>query len=462
MDFRAARGIADAVFYEGYLLYPYTATSSKNKLRWQFGVVVPKAAEAAGTGEHAHQQTEVLFECGANAQIELLFRFLQVQARTVEARTGDAFTPVVSLTVGGTAHLAFDESIEREVAATYRPVAGAPASVPFAFGGARNVEDLRDADGAVVGRVVRERWPVTGRLSLEATLIANVRPPLAAAASADRTVWRLRVRAENASDVVAASERGVVVRTAFVSAHTLLAITDGAFWSPIDAPEPALAARASAVNEHTWPVLVGNPHADEQRAPMLLSSPIVLADFPQIAAQTNADAFDGTEIDELLNLSVLSLSDAERAEARATDPRARAIIERAEAFDAADLARTHAECETVGQPAPVGPRRRDEFYAVPVFGGSDQPDAAPASVRVGGVTVSKGSSVRLAPKRRADAWDMFLAGKIATVQAIHQDFEDKLYVAVTVDDDPATEYHQWYGRSFFFEPDEVEPVGVPG
>jgi hypothetical protein len=76
------------------------------------------------------------------------------------------------------------------------------------------------------------------------------------------------------------------------------------------------------------------------------------------------------------------------------------------------------------------------------------------------VTIEKGSSVKLAPKRRADAWDTFLVGKIATVRAIHQDFEEKIYVAVTVDDDPASDLHDWYGRAFFFEPDEVEPAGL--
>ena len=94
---------------------------------------------------------------------------------------------------------------------------------------------------------------------------------------------------------------------------------------------------------------------------------------------------------------------------------------------------------------------------MPAFETPQEP--APEYVTIGGVDVRKGSRGRLAPKRRADAWDMFLTGKVATVQKIHQDFEDRLYVAVTVDDDPASEYHEWYGRSFF-EPDEVEALGV--
>ena len=67
--------------------------------------------------------------------------------------------------------------------------------------------------------------------------------------------------------------------------------------------------------------------------------------------------------------------------------------------------------------------------------------------------------MRLRPKRRADVMDTFLADKRATVRAIHQDLENQLYVAVTVDDDPASDLHEWYGRSFFFYPDEIEPLG---
>lgn len=437
MDFSIARGIADAVLYEGYLLYPYTATSPKNKLRWQFGIVVPQAHEAVGTGEHGHQQTDVLFETTGDAAIDVSFRFLHIEARTIEERRDAGFVPVASLTVDGTQHLTFDESIERDVVASYRVAAGCTLAsvekieVSIAFDGGRRVEDLRDTCGELVGRTVYERWPIRGVLSVWTEPLSD-------------TVSRLHVRVENRSEVVSALERGVVIRTAFVSAHTLIGSTDGTFWSPIDPPDATLAAASRLTSEHTWPVLVGDRNADARRASIVLSSPIVLADFPEIAKNTRADAFDGTEIDELLGLSVLSLSDAERARARATDPRARAIVERAEALGAADIARTHATCE-----------------AVPTFGmpGSLETQSAPTSVEIDGIAVAKGSSVRLVPKGRADAWDMFLVGKIATVQAIHQDFEGKTYVAVTVDDDPASEYHQWYGRAFFFAPGEVEALG---
>ena len=75
--FAPALDVANAVLYEGYLLYPYTASARKNRIRWQFGVVVPKAYAAAGTGEPAEAQTEILLECGPDTQVDALVRFLE-------------------------------------------------------------------------------------------------------------------------------------------------------------------------------------------------------------------------------------------------------------------------------------------------------------------------------------------------------------------------------------------------
>ena len=443
--FAPALSVANAVLYEGYLLYPYTASAGKNRIRWQFGVVVPRAYSSAGTGETAEQQTEILLETAAAgdapARVTVLLRFLHVEARRVEAFDGGAYTPVESLAVGGTTYLTFDEALERELTVTLDALPGAPHVTPVTFEAGTTEEILRDAGGTVLGRVVRECWPLRGSLSVE------VEP-----AGDDAALRKLRVRVENDSEVVA-GERAGALRTAFVSTHVLLAAENAKFVSVLDPTPAAAEATKSLKNRHLFPVLVGEAAADEQRAALVLASPIILYDFPQVAPQTDADAFDGTEIDELLTLSVLSLPDAERDEARATDPRARAIIERAERFDVHDLARVHAGAlHRVGAPPP-GAAPLDPFDP---FASIDVP--ALDCVFVNGTKVAKGSAVRLHPKRRADVWDMFLDGKAATVRAIHQDVEDLLYVAVTVDDDPASDMHEWYGRSFFFYPDEIEPL----
>jgi hydrogenase maturation protease len=496
--FDAARGIANAILYEGYLLYPYTASASKNQMRWQFGVVVPKAYEAAGTLERGNQRTEFVIEVTGTTRIDALLRFLHVEARSVEALQGDAYVEVATLDVDGTRHVPFDETVECEVPLHLDLATETRATVPVGYPASLERSELRDRNGAPAGRTLRERWPLYGTFSLAVEPVADA-----------PTLRKLIVETENTSEIVAAGVRGEVLRTAFISTHTLLAIEDGAFLSPIDPPEYAAAATESLANRGPWPVLMGDGTIDAQRSTLAMSTPIVLGDFPELGKKTEADAFDGTEIDELLTLSVLSLSDAERAEARATDPRARAIVERAERFGAADIARLHdGELSRIadgvlarlndtdfssayaGERSPFNadglaaesrftdPRTRslvdlaNPEEAAAAFNAGDvarlrsgdlDPLEAlpPASILVNGVAIGKGSSVKLSPKRRADAWDTFLEGRMATVKAIHQDFEDKIYVAVTVDVDPATDLHDWYGRSFFFEPDEVEPVDVP-
>jgi hypothetical protein len=258
---------------------------------------------------------------------------------------------------------------------------------------------------------------------------------------------KLRVRIENDSGVVA-GERSSALRTAFVSTHALLyAHGGGRFASALDPPPEVLDAGVTLENKHTWPVLVAHASADGQHSPLVLSSPIILYDFPAVAPQSEGDTFDATEVDELMMLSVLSLSDEERDEARATDPRARAIVERAERMGPQELGRLHG---TLLYGSGETPRQPDPFAQLDVPGMD--------CVFVDGTKIAKGSSVRLHPKRRADVWDIFLDGQAATVRAIHQDVENQMYVAVTVDGDPASDLHDWYGRSFFFYPDEVEPI----
>jgi hypothetical protein len=458
-DFGPALGIANAVLYEGYLLFPYTASTQKNRVRWQFGVVVPRAYLAADTGEHAVQQTELLFEHEETADIDVLLRFLHVQARTVEVAHGERFEPVAAFDFGGTTYLTFDEAAERELLVNVRPEAGLRQDVALCIDGGRTIDELRDSAGVVRARIVRECWPLRGTLKIEVEPLAGDGE---APSGGGVRLSKLRVRVENDSAVVA-GERSAALRTALVSTHVLLAIDGGRFVSVLDPPAHAALAGAALANQQTFPVLVGDP-TDPQRSALALSSPIILYDFPALAPQTDADAFDATEIDELLTLSVLSLSDRERAEARATDPRARGIVERAERLGAAGFARLHAGSL---QRAPGFERLANPFAdGAPSAGSAGDPLSAIDVPRidcvfVGGTKVSRGSIVRLHPQGRADIWDSLLEGRLATVRAVHQDLEDKQYVAVTVDDDPASDLHDWYGRSFFFSPAEVEPL-APG
>jgi hypothetical protein len=414
-----ALAVANAVLYEGYILFPYTASAKKNRIRWQFGVVVPQEYAARGTGETAEMQTEVLVECGDATRVTVLVRFLQVEPRWIQTLSDGVFTTVDALEIDGRRLVTFDEGVEREISLCVDPSL-ASIAVPIAFGAEERIEPLHDSAGNFCGRIARRRWALHGSVTVECEPVP-----------AKPSLRKLRVRIGNASAVVE-GERSSALRTAFVSTHTLLHVEHGRCLSVLDPPQGAESETAALVNRHTWPVLVGDAAAGPQGSALVLSSPIVLYDFPAVAEQSEGDTCDATEIDELMMLSVRSLSDEERDEARATDPRARAIVERAERFGAQELTELHGVLDVPSMDC----------------------------VFVQGTKVAKGSLVRLHPKRRADVWDLFLEGKLATVRAIHQDVENQMYVAVTVDDDPASELHDWYGRSLFFYPDEVEPAGA--
>ena len=179
--FAPALGIANAVLYEGYLLFPYTSSARKNQMRWQFGVVVPAAYAARGNGDHSEQQVEILCEADPSAgapEVEFALRFLHVVARQIEEKTAAGFAPVAELAVDGTRHITFDEACEREVLVTLPAVDRASIEIPVAFPESTGIEELRDGGGVVRGRVVRRRAALHGSLaaSCAATGIDRVVP----------------------------------------------------------------------------------------------------------------------------------------------------------------------------------------------------------------------------------------------------------------------------------------------
>ena len=229
----------------------------------------------------------------------------------------------------------------------------------------------------------------------------------------------------------------------------MLAVNDGAFVSLLDPPRDATDAVAGCANEGTFPVLIASD--------VMLSSPIILYDHPVVAPESPGDLYDATEIDEILALRVLTLTDDEKAEARATDPRAAAIVERCDTMPPEVWQRLHGAVRTL---EPAGPAP-EAVATTPWWdpGADSSVDPGTDSLTISGVEVARGSAVRLRPSRRADAHDLFLAGLTATVAGVFRDVDGNVHVAVTVDDDPATDALAWQGRYLYFHPDEVEPLG---
>jgi hypothetical protein len=450
-----ARKIGDAVLYEGYMLYPYTATATKNQTRWQFGVVFPKAYGESAVNEPWFMQSELLVEPQGEPQLDILVRFLHVQSRTVHQEDpidSERGMAVDSLVVDGVKHIPWEEAVPREIACRFVLTAGQTDAAAWKTShtsidipATLQRDELRDSGGELRGWLERGCRALAGTITVSCRVVDGLR--------------HVRLRVENRSELPSTgADRSTALRSAFVSTHTVLKVEKGAVLSLLDPPVEATAAAKQCRNEQAWPVLL--PAAEERsphRSAMALLSPIILYDYPQIAPESDGDKFDATEIDELLNLSVLTLTDEEKSEARAADPRSRAIIDRAESIMPEQFAKMHGALRYL-RSAGAGARSGNGGHEGSL--GAFE-DAAPGSghVVVDGKTVSTGSRVRLQPSRRADAWDMFLAGRTARVTGVFEDFENQRYVAVSVDDDPASEMHEWYGRHLFFYPNEIEPLG---
>jgi hypothetical protein len=293
------------------------------------------------------------------------------------------------------------------------------------------------------GRWVRHRRPLHALVTLGAT--------------ADGPVLRLRVTVRNAGP--RAADKDAALRTSLIGTHLLMAATGTSFVSVIDPPEEARAAAGRCAQHRCWPVLAGDGGPDGQASDVVLAAPIILADHPAVAPESAVAMFDSTEIDEILTLRVLTLTDAEKAQARATDPRAAAIIDRCEQLSPEEMQRLHGVLRDphVTAPTVTGELTADDWWATEA--------AAPTSpetdsVVVAGTRVQRGSRVLLQPNRRADAQDMFLAGQEALVSAVHVDLDGETHVAVTLVDDPASDLHDWYGRYRYFAPDELRPLAL--
>jgi hypothetical protein len=209
-------------------------------------------------------------------------------------------------------------------------------------------------------------------------------------------------------------------------------------------------------------VLVGEPGRDD----VLLASPIILEDHPTLAGESPGSLFDSTEIDEILTLRILTMTDEEKAEARATDPLAAQIVDRSENLSADELSRLHGAMRSpdVGGSmwtAPSETGQEDPAEDTPWWDPGRDASADPEkdTVTIAGLRVGKGSLVVVHPTRRADAQDLFFAGQTARVTGVNFDVDGATHVSVVLVDDPAADLHDWYGRYLYFDPEELEPVG---
>ena len=457
-----ARAIADAVLYEGYLLYPYRATSSKNQSRWQFGVLGPSGASDAGLGEDDTLSAQLLID--GISELTLVVRFLQLQHRRAERDVGGGrFEVVDELTSGVQTWVTWDEAVECEL--TFGPFALADLRQPRTL--AVDVAEGRDVESVGGGRLIRTR--------------AAIRAELNVAVQPDDALQRVSLSLRNTG--AAATDKDAAIAVSLIGTHVIAEVVGGEFISLLEPPDSAKDAVSRCVHHRCFPVLAGRPGERD----LVLIAPIILYDHPEIAEQSEGALFDSTEIDEILTLRVMTMTDEEKAQARATDPLAAELIDRCDRMSPEAMQQLHGILRNphagsggqersdpgIGRSPAVASgfeELDDQMRSAglipeipegvdwwdPVADTAVRPDLD--AVLVNGIRVAAGSRVRLRPSRRADAQDIFIAGKTARVTSVHEDVDGQQYVGVIVEDDPDIELPDSYGRYLYFAPDEVEPL----
>ena len=420
MNFAPLEAIANTVLFEGYMLYPYRPSSIKNRQRWNFGTLYPRDfAQRLNPPERSQFSAQILMEVEPSAALSARVRFLQLLPQEKQdAQTWEQGFPR-SRTVEGIPLVDICNDIGYILDLTSLAADELPAAPP----------GFRDR-------------PRVSRLLLSAECLRD-------------GLYRLSARLTNESPAPqSATSRATVQDAAFTSAHLLLGLENGAFVSLLE-PPPHLDAEAKAcVQDGVFPVLAGDP-GDRSH---VFCSPIILYDYPQVAAESPGDFFDSTEMDELLALRVLTLTDEEKAEMRHADPYARALLERTESLPNERQINLHGAVRDLRRVA-------DDRFATSESPAPElwNPFADPPpleSVRVFGVDLRKGDRVRLWPQKKADILDMATEGKVAIIEAIEQDLEGHVHFAVVLEDDPGRDIGMMrqVGHRFFYTPEEVEPL----
>jgi hydrogenase maturation protease len=358
------KSIADAVLYEGYLLYPYRPSAVKNQQRWNFGALCPESYSLAQAGtESWAMQTQVLIEASPNTKLNVAVRFLHVLNREVAQAAADCHSPICEcghrelesfggihlgvvpvLEVNGRLFQPLQEAVEREVCLPQLELGESAidnTSHLFSFPASETFEPLSDDSiREVVGALIRRQETIDGVVEIRVERCElrssadeespNTSEPHSGKNSKANQLRKITVQIRNLTPFEDAGKltRDDSLMRSFVSTHTILTVESGEFVSLLDPPEKFSEAAAGCSNVGTFPVLVG----EEGTRDCMLSSPIILYDYPQIAPESPGSLFDGTEIDEILTLRIMTLTDEEKREMRNADDRARQILERTESL----------------------------------------------------------------------------------------------------------------------------------
>lgn len=396
----AVEELVSSLLYEGYALYPYTP-GVKNATPTPFGIVYPPTYAEAQPAAYSKLRLEGVLEGGPDAELSATVRFLQA---------------------AGEGH----EGIERRIGlgpVTLAGLARGPLRERFGF-------KLRGV----------ETTELRGRVAIRAEWLG---PELA----------RIKVCVHNESELPgggADATRGEALRWSLLSVHPLAEVDGGRFISPLERDGDVGAAVEGCEPLNTFPVLLGE--SDEA----LLGAAIALPDHPELAPESLGNLFDNTEIEEALLLHVHALSDDERKQISEQDPAVKEMIERAAASTGEEIIGLH------GRLTYTEPTGNEDAAAANLAPPKPPPGLdeirGEKEIDANGSVVRLGDKIVLRPGTEGDVYDKILDGRTATVERIYKGYDERIYLGVTVDDDPGQDLLRETGRFLFFFANEVEPA----
>ncbi len=307
------------LLYEGYSLFPYYRHAVKNQKPIPFGVVYPHDYHTYNEHAHAEMVTDCIVSGDENLKININVRFLhliktEILNKEIKESKGENFVPVYELNLNNELYQSGWQTIERKISSGDLFVALQNEKIinlPFKFEEESESENIEDVNSEIVGKKITSILPVEGTVVIKLIPLENM-----------KNVYRVIVFINNNAAVMNAKtvSRDEIFPQSFLSTNTILHATNGEFISIQNPGEKWEAIIEQCKNKDTWPILI-----DESNT-TLLSSPIIVYDYPKINPKSKGDLFDSLEIEEALMLHFSVMSDEEKRKIAQSDEKLRAML----------------------------------------------------------------------------------------------------------------------------------------
>jgi predicted nucleotidyltransferase len=333
--------ITRTVLYEGYAIFPYRRSSAKNVKPIPFGTVYPQVYQKHHSELHAATQTQCILQASEQASVKITVRFLHLRRKRLlridpENFGQNQFQSRDIIEIDDQTYESGWEALEREIdIGTHKlsDLINEPYKEAIHFEEEQTSDIIYDKDGKVAGNMLFQQDEINGELWITAKPAGIVE---------DGYMITVNVGNTTTVDNAAGCSRDEVYGQSFLSANTILATDQGKFISQTDPPQDWREVNEACENINTWPVLI------DKNNKTMLSSPIVLYDYPEIAPESRGINFDSTEIEEMLMLQVAALTDEEKQEVEQSDSKMKAMLERVKNTTPGELLKLHGGFKDIG------------------------------------------------------------------------------------------------------------------